>query len=161
MKHFRPHLGRPVTDSDDLKRILELPRRPPFNLDSQEAQQLADIWTARLVRPGATLGGKPAKLRPVQAAALSELRALGGFVGAIGVGHGKELLCILAPMVLPDCKTAVLLIPSEARNQFYVHDWPRYSAAFKAPNLVRGRGGGLSNEPFYNDRPVLHVVTYG
>lgn len=153
--------GRAVTDSDDLKRILALPRRPAFDLESPEAQRLAEVWTRRLAKPGAALGGKPAALRPVQATALSELAGVKGLVGAIGVGHGKELLSILAPMVLEGCKTAVLLIPSEARTQFYTHDWPRYSAAFKAPNLVRGRGGGLSNEPFYTDRPALHVLTYG
>ena len=153
--------GRPVRDSDDLQRILALPRRPEFDLESEDANKLAELWTRRLAIAGATLGGRPPALRPVQAAALSELSGVGGLVGAIGVGHGKELLSILAPMVLPQCRTAVLLLPSEARTQFYVHDWPRYSAAFKAPNLVRGRGGGFSNEPFYTDRPALHVITYG
>lgn len=154
--------GRPVGVSDDLKRILALPRRKEFDFESEESKTLARIYSDRLrAHPNATLGGKLAALRPVQAVALSELAGCRGLVGAIGVGHGKELLSILAPMVLPECRIAVLLIPSEARDQFYLNDWPRYSAAFKCPNLVRGNGGGLSRDPFYTDRPALHVVTYG
>jgi len=66
---------------------------------------------ARVSRSGGALGAEVA-LRPVQLEALAELRRAGGLLGAIGVGHGKTLIGLLAPTVLePAPERPVYLLP--------------------------------------------------
>lgn len=53
-------------------------------------------------------------LRPAQARALAHLRAAGGLLGAIGTGHGKGLLTMLAPHAVGALRP-VLLLPASMR----------------------------------------------
>lgn len=130
--------------SVDLARVLALPRRPKPDLGP-----LVDRYTLRLKKPEGTM-----VLRPVQAWGLYDAETYGGMLGPIGTGHGKELLCMLLPMVMPECKRAVLLLPPDLRSQFFDRDWPMYSQHWELPNLA---GGAV----FIGDgRPVLHVVAY-
>lgn len=135
--------GAPVGPSKDLSRVLAIPRRkPPTGID------LVTKWSEVLRKP---LGYQ--SLRPVQAAALEEMHTTAGMFGPIGIGYGKTLLDILAPMVVPSCKVAVLLIPPELRAQFFNHDWDFYGKHWELPNLAGGRY-------FKPNRPMLHVVAY-
>jgi hypothetical protein len=59
---------------------------------------------------------------------------------------------MLMPMVMPNCKRAVLFIPPSLRGQFE-HDWEEYGKHWTLPNLAGGRH-------FIPGRPVLHVVAY-
>ena len=79
----------------DVERVLALPRSPlvpPLDL-------------ARKLRPGQT----GIALRPVQEQALAVLAASGGLLGAIGVGHGKSLIALLAGVAI-DAEAVVVLV---------------------------------------------------
>lgn len=81
----------------ELDRIASLPRRPPdFDAD----------WTDYFRLPGST-----ARLRPIQSRALHEIAYVGSLLGPIGVGHGKELIMLLAPTVAK-ARRPVFLVPS-------------------------------------------------
>jgi hypothetical protein len=75
-------------------RILAIPRQKASPLD---------------LTPDVALTGK-FQLRPVQSAALHQIRENGGLVGPIGVGHGKFLISVLAGTVL-EAERPVLLVP--------------------------------------------------
>ena len=128
--------------SHDLSRVLALPRRQPF-----EAAAIQQTLTARLKTPGGTQ-----TLRPIQAMALWEAPQVGGMLGNIGVGEGKELIGFLMPMVFSSCQRAVLLIPAALRAQVLA-DYERYAQHWVLPNLAGGK-------TFVAGRPVLHVVSY-
>jgi len=161
---FRPSSrGRPpVGDSEDLQRILALPRRP---VPSHEAQQaMAEEMTRRLqrvrttpcqcaiLRPGISSPCITALL-PVQGWYLYEAAQGGGALGHVVVGGGKTGIDILLPMVVPGCKRAVLLIEPKLRKQMAL-DFTCWSQHFQTPNLVRGAG------PFDARLPVLEVLAY-
>ncbi len=133
----------PVGYSEDLERVLALPRRPVVN-----GQIHVDSYTARLRRPGGTM-----VLRPLQARALEEMEHTGGLVGAIGVGEGKTLLSMLAPMVITGVRTALLLVPPQLRDQFRAM-YEQYVEHWRLPNL---HGGAK----WYPDvTQLLHVHAY-
>src|SRR6266849_1384248 len=107
-RHGRPSVGK----SADLDRILALPIRKEVSLLDFSFLQKANeaCRCAEMRRPCARA------LLPIQAQALTEAATLNGMVGAIGVGHGKELICELLPLVMRDCKTAILLISPTCAN---------------------------------------------
>jgi hypothetical protein len=165
-KHYEGR-ARPVEESDDLHRIMDLPRRA---IPSEEEQaRMAAHMTAKLrrdrapgtcdcarLRPEVVARGQNPCLtdfRPTQGWYLYELAHLGGAVGLIEVGGGKTALDIFAAMVVPDVKLAVLLISPSAVEQF-LHDYKCWSQHFNVPNLAGGPG------PFFPDRPVLEIFPY-
>ena len=158
-----------ATDSDDLQRIMALPRRQPPDEEAQA--RMAEVVTALLrrdnhackcaeLRPWAK---KPCitKLMPVQGWYLHEAAQAGGILGHIVAGGGKTGIDILLSMVLPwsdedleqGAARAVLLIPPSLRAQFR-DDFLLWSQHFKVPNLA---GGSL---PFVPGRPTLDVLAY-
>ncbi len=155
--HRQGSVSRAVGSSRDLERILALPRRP-----RPSASQLAALsakWTSILGKPIKSCRcaeykrSCPTPLLPVQAWALEEINLYGGLLGPIGVGDGKTLLDLLAPMVMPDCKVAVLLIPAFARVQLVEIDWEFYEQHWKLPNRAGARF-------FTPNVPVTHVLAY-
>ncbi len=76
-----------------------------------------------------------------------------GLLGPIGVGDGKTLLDLLAPMAMPNCKTAVLLIPPSLRAQMLTVDWDFYAQHWNLPNRSDLRW-------FTPGLPMLHVYAY-
>lgn len=160
----RDGLSSAIGPSPDLTRILALPRRKPLNLDDPNDPQVL----ALVARMNARLGRKNDRctchlhrrpcltsLKPAQAWALSEIAETGGLVGPIGVGHGKTGLGILAPMVLPGCRTAVLLIPPNLREQLK-REYDLWSQHFHVPSIRHGGSEGT----IISGRPVIHVVPY-
>lgn len=152
----RPAVGR----SADLSRILELPRRPVPG--PRELSALAAKWRGLLGRPRApgtcacASMGRPCvdELRPAQAWALEELREADGLLGAIGVGHGKTLLNILAARAVRGVVLAVMLIPPGLRDQL-ARDYLALREHWQVPSLVmEGRGWTVPGSP------VVHVVPY-
>ncbi len=138
---------KPVSGSEDLNRILALPRRKV----NPEAYVIP--VTNALRRPGVEVDlSKPHTLNPIQAWALYELSRTGGILGPIGVGHGKTGLDILAPLVVQRCKTAVLLVPSALRSAI-AHSHQLWGRNFKVPNLF----GDSRYDP---SLPTLFVVSY-
>lgn len=147
----------PAEASEDLDRVLALPRRPRPS-DTEQAA-LAEKWTRLLRRDNAMCecrrNGRPCitDFRPIQGWALEDAAIVGGEVGFIRIGAGKTALDIFLAMVVPEVRRAMLLIPASLRPQFFL-DYAAWSQHFKTPNLVGGGG------PFYPDRPVLQVLSY-
>lgn len=146
-----------VKETDDLERILSLTRRPPRNLD---ANVDTSATTARYRRENPNCKcaeyGRPCikAFKPAQAWALEEIEQVGGLLGPIGVGHGKTGLDIMAPIAMPGCKVAVLLIPPNLRQQF-LRDYLAWSEHFMTPTLV------LDDKMYLKPgMPVLHVVPF-
>lgn len=129
--------------SPDVERILALPRRPKPDLAALSAK-----WTARLKRPEGTQA-----LWAHQAWLLEEAPLAGGVLGLLEPGAGKTLCGLLLPMVMPDCKRAVLLLPASLKAQLFENDWDEYKRHWKLPNLVGGTG-------FIEGRPSLKVIAY-
>lgn len=107
-----------VTPSDDLTRILALPRREPEDLVA-----LAAELTLCLRVPGST-----ETLRPLQALALRDIGTLGGACVFLDVGIGKTLISLLAPFVL-DLPWAMMVLPANLIEKTrldierYAKDW--------------------------------------
>lgn len=161
-----------VGTSDDLERILALPRRAPVDLGpaSVRAEAFVEIVTARLRRPdrppGASCGcaalGRRCldRLLPAQAWALWEAPLAnggrGGLLGPIGVGAGKTILDILMPMVIPDCRTAVLFVPPGLVAQLEA-EYLALREHFCVPTLLLP--DGIAGH-YVTGAPTLRVVPY-
>ena len=91
-----------IKHSDELERILALPRRDA----NADHSALAAELTRLLRRPTGTQS-----LRPVQALALHDIGVHGGGFLPIGVGEGKTLISLLASYVL-GAKKPMLLLPA-------------------------------------------------
>lgn len=96
-----------VSRSGDLRRVLALPRREWLERSSQLAEELSQALR--------TPAGSQ-HLRPVQAAMLAEAYEQRGLLGPVGVGHGKTIVSVLAPTVIP-CERPLLLVPAALREQ--------------------------------------------
>lgn len=144
--NWSPHAA--PTASWDLERILGLPERPIPT--APELAALVEEWTARLKRPAGTM-----KLKEVQAWALAEAARVLGLLGAIGVGEGKTLICLLLPTVLQS-KRAVLLIPPQLRDQVICRAIPELAQHWRIPNLTAGQG----SVAYPDVDGVLHVIAY-
>lgn len=143
----------------DVERILALPTRPP-EMPPADAARLGAAFKAELGLPNALCACRSrfrraccAELRPVQVQALHEIRTTGGLLGPIGVGHGKTLVDLLAAMVLPGVRQAVLLLPPNLKSQLLDADWHYYGQHWRLPNLAGGKW-------HHADRPLLHVIAY-
>lgn len=154
--------GQPPGDSNDLRRIAALPRRP--RPDDATLQSWADAWKQVLGKPG-TEGRCEcvsrfnrrccANLLLTQAWALTEAAENQGLLGPIGVGHGKTLLDMLTPMVV-ESKRAILLLPPPLKLQFLQTDWHFYGQHWQLPNLA-GTGRAMEYEA---GKPFLYVMSF-
>lgn len=92
-----------VSSSEDLRRILSLPRR---TFTDAEGEALAAELTRLLRTPEGTM-----RLRPIQALALHDIGTVGGLFGPMRVGAGKTLISALAGFIL-NVARIVLLLPA-------------------------------------------------
>lgn len=149
--------GVPPSDSEDLRRVLALPKREMPNAET--LAQWADSLKTEFGRVNPNCECKSrfrrpccSSLLPVQAWALTEARKTGGVLGPIKVGGGKSLLDILTPMVVGS-KIAVLLLPPNLKHQMLAVDWEYYGQHWRLPNLAGSR--------FYTPgAPTLHVIAF-
>lgn len=112
----------------DFKRVLNLPRRDWESYPDLESETHA--LTDALSTPNGTM-----KLRQVQAAALLDLFQARGLFAPIGVGEGKSLITLLAPIVC-DAKRPVLFVPASVRDQTLRYVIPQMSNHWEMhPNL--------------------------
>lgn len=162
----------PVSDSAELRRILALPRRAPWDLESPAVRRLSEQARAVLGRenvacrcaqiaPERTRKGGSAcirQLNPVQTWVLHELATLGGVVGALAVGAGKTLLDILAVQVVRSAKVALLLVPPTLVAQL-VQEWELLGEHWRVPSLVI-HGNRLPGSRIRTGQPALHVFPY-
>jgi hypothetical protein len=106
-----------VEATDELRRILALPRRDPVAPEGLAAE-LTEILAVRDRCPGAVLPPRadgictvcdhPMVLRPLQALALHDIGICGGAFLPLDLGEGKSLVSFLAPWVL-DAGRVILL----------------------------------------------------
>lgn len=160
VRRIGPPTLPPVGASEDLTRILALPRRARPSLVEQ--QHMADEMTARLSIENrdckcASLRkwqSNPCikKLFPVQGWYLYEAAQCNGALGHVMAGGGKTGIDILLAMAVPNVKRAVLLLPPQLRIQF-VRDYELWSQHFRTPNLVGARW-------FTPGRPTLEMLAY-
>ncbi len=152
--------------SEDLKRVIALPRRPQPEPRSARADALIAMMSERFGNGRAAGDGCDCaargrecitSLRLAQAWALYEIGLKNGLVGPIGVGHGKTMLNLLAPLAFRGCKTAVLLVPPNLVSQL-ISDYALIGNHFKLPSLiVHGSKACARKVP---GAPVLHVLPY-
>jgi hypothetical protein len=149
------------SESDDLERVVNLPRR---DVPEPDKQAMVILMGRRLRRERAAddpcrceseFGRKCIlELKPAQAWALYELSLKGGLLGPIGVGQGKTALNILAPMVVPNCKQVVLMVPPGLVDQIRT-EYLLWREHWKVPSLLIKKSGWI-----VPGAPALHVVPY-
>jgi hypothetical protein len=86
------------------------------------------------------------QLLPEQLYALAELRRnhglrnkRGGLLGILGVGTGKTLVTFLAPVVVPNIRRPLLLVPAHLRDHKTQHDLEYYGQFFRLPKSLEVR----------------------
>lgn len=138
---------RPVPYSEDLDRVLNLPRRPG------RVEDWVDDWTVQTLselvrRPGGTI-----VLRRLQVGALIEAAQNNGLLGPIGVGEGKTIISFLLPVVMKS-RVSVLMVPPSLKKKAVEIEYPVLSRELVLP--------ALAGYPIrHGDEPgVLHVVSY-
>ncbi len=174
-----------VSVSGEMRRVLNLPRRA-LELDGTErAEGIIDMMMARFARPHIpgrrcrcaeidperhAAEGCIERLRLPQAQALREISICGGLLGPIGVGHGKTLIDLLAPLAFRhyDAKIndVVLMVPPGLAVQLE-GDYAYYGQHFKMPAIVF-HGVDYMNTcnkmdtriPLERGCPTVHVVPY-
>ena len=99
---------RGVSATGEFRRVQALPRR---NWNDADLPELTGLLTEMLRTPGGDM-----TLWPIQAAALREIHDYRGAFLPIGVGRGKALISLLAPVVL-ESKRPVLFVPADLREQ--------------------------------------------
>jgi hypothetical protein len=109
-----------VANSPEFARIMQVPRRI---LDLDEVTDLTSIFR----KDGGTMD-----LRPIQSAALIDAHTANGFLGPIGVGHGKTLISLLLPEAM-DSERTVLLVPPQLRDQLTREIVEVYGPHFNLP----------------------------
>ncbi len=168
VKSWRPE----VRPSKELTRILALPRRArpagdgaayvkPLNDALRAPKSCCECHGLSVCRGGCYCcqkwgpKGCILSLLPLQAWALSEIGQVQGSLDPIGVGWGKTGIAILAPMMVPDVKKAILLLQSNLKPQFLTRDFPQWGVHFRVPNL-----GSRTASVFTPGLPVLHILAY-
>lgn len=169
--------GMPVQNSDELARILALPRRPVVTAGSATAEALVEIQMAKYSR-----GPRECKCHEIsrkvaegkrkcikrfkweQAWALHEMHVSGGLVASCPVGLGKTTLDVIGALALRDCPLVLLLIPSSLRGQI-VTDYQLIAEHFHVPNFAVHMPGNKmwrSEVKYWNGKvaPTAHVVPY-
>lgn len=169
----------PVAMSDELRRILALPRRPQELDGTDRAEAIIERMTARFSRGNIPCqcseidpdrhsnDGCLRRLRLIQALALREISICGGLLGPIGVGHGKTLIDLLAPLALADVGVtlSVLLVPPGLATQL-ISDYEYIGQHFHMPQIIvhgtdfDNTGQGSIRVPLLPNAPIVHVVKY-
>lgn len=94
-------------------------------------------------------------LNAIQAWVLKEAPKVGGVVGFLGVGSGKSICGVLAPLAFSDCKQAMILAEPGQRKH-YKSQYLRLREHFRVPSIV------FDDEPGYTvvGTPPLHFLPY-
>ena len=160
--------GPPVGWSEDLDRIVNLPRRTPVAPGSATSEALIDLAMSRYSRGERTCACSTISPLPcitrflhVQAWMLHEMTTQAGLIAAAPIGAGKTLSLVLAPLAVPDCKLALMLIPSSLVDQIQ-RDYKRFAEHFRVPNIRVYLPDGKTFKPNPEPQgvPMLHVMAY-
>lgn len=133
---------RGPTNSLEFRRIEALPRRRWE--DAEDLEDLITGLTELIKTPQGSM-----ELFGLQASAIREIHDQGGMFGPIGVGEGKALVTLLAPLVCK-VKRPLLLVPAQLRDQTVRKVIPEMSKHFQMHENLRVVGyselGLLKNE---------------
>jgi len=168
--------GVPVSMSEDLRRVLAIPRRKPLDLDDPIAcEAMIEYQMRKFARPNNNCqcaeidpqikqGNRACIKRflPVQAWMLYEIGIAGGLLAQASVGIGKTAVSILAALALPNCEHALLLVPPSLIDQL-VLDYKLIAQHFKVPSLFIHTGDKERDylaKRIVPDAPTLHVLAY-
>lgn len=128
-----------VENTPEFRRIYDLPRRP-----QGIPEWMVEEMTQWLKTPEGTWS-----LRVVQAQALRELYDYGGTFVAAGVGHGKTLISLLAPVVV-GAERPTLVVPAALRDKTIAEAWEVYADHWQIPRI------GMHDDP----AAELTVISY-
>ncbi len=175
-----------VSFSDEMRRVLSLPRRA-LELDGTDrAETIIDMMMERFARP--VVPGRRCRcaeidpprhaeegcierLRLPQAQALREISICGGLLGPIGVGHGKTLVDLLAPLAFryydKNINDVVLMVPPGLASQLE-GDYVYYGQHFHMPQIVFHGNVDYKSTcqkmdtrvPLNRGAPTIHVAPY-
>lgn len=112
-----------VTESEDFKRVRDLPRR-------EAPRDLCDLMTQAFKTPRGTQ-----RLRPLQAGTLTDLFDWKGAIGQIPVGGGKTLVSLLAALIMGARRT-LLLVPANLKRKTEKFDIPFYAEHWRMPSCL-------------------------
>lgn len=137
--------------------INDIPRDHAASL--QIAQQIAQLKPGEMFNAPAADGafGMPCidELNPTQAWTLHEAPQAGGIIGFKGVGSGKSVSGVLAPLVFPDAVLGVLCIEPKQRRHYKSH-YLRVREHFNVSSIVFD-----DNETYVVPGTVpLHLISY-
>ncbi len=166
----------PVGTSADLTRILGLPRRPPVEPGTVQAEALIEHVTAKYSKniPSGSCGcsavfarwkvpEKPCitRLNYAQAWMLHEITINSGLVAHAAVGCGKTVVDLLAAQAMPNCKIAVLFIPPTLSGQL-AREWELLDCHFNVSSIYIHYPIGKKKEweQYRPGTPLLHVLPY-
>lgn len=127
----------------ELRRIAALPRRGK-SWEEIYTQEVCEELTKLLRRPGGKM-----VLKPVQVAGLVELHDTGGWFGQAGVGSGKTLITMLAPVILKT-ERPLLIVPSkllrktQAEYRMYDEHFELVPMRFERYEILSRAGGAES-----------------
>lgn len=130
-------MKRGISRTAEFERIRDLPRRKWEDLD---LQQLTKHLNAEIKTPEGIM-----TLRHIQTAALSEFHDYEGLFGSIGVGHGKSLICYLAP-TLVNAQRPLLLVPAKLKEKTE-RELKEYGKHFKVTNNFKIMSYELLSRP--------------
>lgn len=163
--------GVPVSKSDDLTRILNIPRRQPLDITSIEGEAMIEHVMKKFARPNIAckcaqidpqvkMGNRPCikRLLPIQAWALYEIGIVKGLVGAIPVGAGKTLLSVMSALALNE-PLSLLLVPPNLIEQLII-DYQLIGEHFKVPSIIVHKAGNRDWRKLIPGTPLLHVLPY-
>ena len=159
----------PVGTSPDFERILALPRRTLIAEGTPEAEALIDLITERYARDNHACRcaqidpqrhakeGCIKRLKLAQAHLLREIGMVGGALGAVGVGHGKTLVGLLAPYAfgLQNNQKAVMFVPPRNVGQLW-RDHTYYGEHFVMPSIQADGQPAIRRA----GQPMLYVMSY-
>lgn len=166
--------GAPIEWSEDLERVLALPRREPLDLNSTRAEAMIEREMQKYGRPNPNckcaeideqvrLGRRSCLLRllPMQAWMLYEMGIARGLLAHATVGAGKTLVSVLAPLAmgLTEGQSGLLLIPPTLIEQIQV-DYQLIAQHFRVPSLTVHLPGKQTACWVVRGAPTLHVLPY-
>lgn len=141
------------------QRALSVPRVEPANRGGDVKAVIRAVAT--LAGTGVDSVDTIAELRPVQAECLAELRRAGGLVGFVGVGRGKELVCLFAASVVT-AERPVLMCPPGLVS-VCLEEAAKFGQAFRIRGDLRILPYSMLSQPHLGDvlerlRPDLLIA---
>lgn len=148
-----------MSTSDDLyNRIINSPQSAPgvqstpeFTRIKNLKRRVLDLSTIPDYTPLFKTAEGTMRLRPIQNAMLHEAKKMRGLFAAVGVGHGKTLVSLLLPHVIPHTSAILLLPPRLEKSLYNLSVLPHYTLHFKLPRTLKSMSYSALSSPLKYD----------